>query len=127
MAVVALVGIAYAAGASFTRPFTVAADVVTAVALGAAVALTIGTISRDRQALTVDLASRSLIGWSQWWVIWIAPVAAVCAWELYCFVHLPRGQHPTLSALIDMLDSTRVGKTVAFASWLALGWLLAAR
>jgi hypothetical protein len=32
-----------------------------------------------------------------------------------------------LSALIDMLDSTRVGKTVAFASWLALGWLLVAR
>jgi hypothetical protein len=128
MAVVALAGIAYAAGASFTHPFTVAADVVTAVALGAAVALTVRTISRDREALTVDRASgRAVIGWSRWWVIWIAPVAAVCAWELYCFVHLPRGQHPTLSALIDMLDSTRVGKTVAFASWLALGWLLAAR
>jgi hypothetical protein len=123
-----MAGVAYAAGASFTRPFTVAADGVTAVALGAGVALTVWTIRRDRRALTGDPASGpTVIGWSRWWVAWIAAIAAVSAWELYCFVHLPRQQHPTLSALIDMLDSTRVGKTVAFASWLALGWLLVAR
>ena len=51
----------------------------------------------------------------------------MAAWELYCYAHLPREQHPTLSVLIDTLDSTRWGKTLSFAAWLALGWFLAAR
>jgi hypothetical protein len=31
-----------------------------------------------------------------------------------------------LSSLIDMLDSTRAGKTVGIGAWLLLGWFLVA-
>lgn len=57
-------------------------------------------------------------------VVWMVPVLAVVGWELYCLASLPRAAHPTLSALIDILDSTRVGKTIAFALWLVGGWFL---
>ena len=43
---------------------------------------------------------------------------------VYCYAQLPRTQHPTLSALIDMLDSSRLGKIVAVAVWLGLGFFL---
>ena len=55
------------------------------------------------------------------------PIAAAVAWELYCLFNLPRVEHPTLSALIDMLDSTRVGKVVAVVLWLLIGWALVTR
>ena len=88
-------GIAYAVGASFTRPFTLAADVMTAVVLVAAVVLTIRTISGDRRTHGDDpVSGGAAIEWSRWWVAWIAAIAAVCAWELYCFVHLPRSNTP---------------------------------
>jgi hypothetical protein len=57
----------------------------------------------------------------------LVPILAIVGWELYCLASLPRAQHPTLSSLLDILDATRVGKTVAFSSWLALGWFLVAR
>jgi len=59
--------------------------------------------------------------------VWTAAGAAVTAWELFCLFHAPRARYPTLSSLIDMLDSTRVGKAIAFAAWLALGRFLAGR
>lgn len=115
--------------ASFTHPFTVAADVATAVPLVGAAVVTlwiIGLRGRSEPGPTppgeVD-RSRGVRGWTPW----IAAVVAVTAWELYCLANLPREQHPTLSALIDMLDSTRVGKTVAFAAWLMIGWVLVTR
>ncbi len=52
------------------------------------------------------------------------PILAATGWELYCYLNLPRAAHPTLSSLLDMLDATRTGKIVAFASWLVLGWFL---
>lgn len=63
----------------------------------------------------------------RWWTVWLVLLAAIVAWELFCYSSLPRRQHPTVSSLIDMLDAHPVGKTVAFALWLALGWFLAAR
>jgi hypothetical protein len=124
----ALAGVAYALTASFSHPFTVAADVVTAVPLAGAAALTVASFGR-RKAETTMAAGRAGGGarWSRWWLIWVAGVGSVAAWELYCYAHLPREQHPTLSVLVDLLDSSRIGKTVAFGSWLALGWFLAAR
>ncbi len=53
--------------------------------------------------------------------------AAVGSWELFCYLSAPRSEHPTLSTLIDLLDSSRAGKIIAFALWLVLGWYLVLR
>jgi hypothetical protein len=122
-------GLVDAVVASFTHPFTVAADVVTAVPLVVAVAVTARWFGRRPSTQTDGPghrdSDRTRLG--RWSVAWLAPIVAVTAWEIYCFVHLPREQHPTLSALIDILDSSRAGKLVGFLSWLALGWFLVAR
>jgi hypothetical protein len=126
--VIGAAGLAYALGASFTRPFTLAADVVTAVALVVAVGVTTRTIrNRPNGDPPVAGATAGRQRWTRWGAVWLVPLGAVTAWELYSYAHLPRQQHPTLSVLIDTLDSTHLGKTVAFAAWLGLGWFLAAR
>jgi hypothetical protein len=125
----AAAGLAYGVGASFTRPFTGPADVVTAVPLVIVLAIMGRSLYRrrrsesDHPAPAADARSR----WSRWSFVWLMLVLAIAAWELYCFVNLPRARHPTLSALIDTLDSTRTGKVVAFVAWLALGWFLVGR
>jgi hypothetical protein len=132
MAAAAVAGLADAVTAAFTRPFTVAADVVTAVPLAVAAVATGWSIRHQRQPDVVGTASgdaqpASLGRWWVVWVVWMVPIAAVTAWELYCFANQPRVSHPTLSALIDSLDSTHAGKIVAFIVWLALGWFLVTR
>ncbi len=122
-------GLAYAVLVSFTRPFTWTADVAIAMALVLAAVVTIGVVRNpDRSAMKkrADEADRRH-AMSPRWMLWMAPILAVTGWELYCFVSLPRVEHPTLSSLIDMLDATRPGKIVAVCSWLALGWFLVTR
>jgi hypothetical protein len=111
--------------ASSTRPFTTAADVVTAVPIAVAGGATVWWIGRGRRARTATAAARP--PWTRRWVVWPVLAGVVAAWEIACFVSLPREAHPTLSVLIDALDSTRVGKTAAFVAWLALGWWLVTR
>jgi hypothetical protein len=122
-------GVAYAAVASSTRPFTWSADVVTAIPVAVGASITVWSMVRKAGTGTGDRDSHGTgpAPWSRWWSVWLVPLAAATAWELYCFAHLPRLRHPTLSALIDILDSTRIGKTVAFVLWLALGWLVVIR
>jgi|HubBroStandDraft_4_1064222.scaffolds.fasta_scaffold446425_2 hypothetical protein len=127
-------GLAYAVLASFTRPFTWEADVVTAVPLAVAGAVLVLVTARSsrrpgrgsQEAHPARGAIDTAPTWRRGATLWAAPLLAVVGWELYCFVSLPRPAHPTLSSLIDILDSTRVGKTVAFAVWLVLGWCLVA-
>jgi hypothetical protein len=54
----------------------------------------------------------------------VVAIVTVTTWELYCFASGPRSAHPTLSTFIDLLDSTRPGKTIGCALWLALGCYL---
>jgi hypothetical protein len=124
---VGVVGIGFALFASSTHPFTTAGDVVTAVPLGVALVVVVRQWSRPGARLRARAPRGVEIDAPAWGRRWIAPLAtlvAVAAWELYCFAHLPRTAHPTLSSLIDMLDSTRAGKAVAIAAWLLLGWFL---
>ncbi len=118
--------IAYAVMASFTRPFTWPADVVTAVPL---VLAAVATVPRMRRAGAAGAAGHvahraRASGWR--WLVPVAVAVAVAGWELACYASAPRAAHPTLSSLIDLLDSTHAGKAVAFAVWLALGWYLVA-
>jgi hypothetical protein len=116
-------GLLYATLASITQPFTVTADVVTAVPLVVVFALVLVTLLRP--TTTADRPPSS--GRSRGASVWLAVLVAMTAWELYCYVNQPRPMHPTLSVLIDLLDRTHIGKTAAFTAWLALGWFLARR
>jgi hypothetical protein len=122
------VGLGYALLASFTRPFTWGADVATAVPLVLAVVVTARTTSgagrRSKERRPAVGENQVVLQRARAGIVWVVPVLAVTGWELYCYGNLPRATHPTLSSLIDMLDATRTGKIVAFASWLVLGWFL---
>jgi len=124
------VGLAYAALASTTRPFTDGAYVVTAVPLVAGVvvmALRTRTTRRSALVMRSNRESNRDTRSNRWSLAWITMVIVIACWELYCYVGAPRSEHPTLSTLIDLLDSTRVGKALAFALWLALGCYLVLR
>ncbi len=127
--VLAIVGLGYATVASFTRPFTVGADVVTAIPLAVAVVVAVvreRTVGRP--ALASDPGSEPVpVPLTRWSLVWFAVAAAIVSWELVAFTSAPRRAHPTLSTLIDMLDSTHAGKTVAIALWLLLGCYLVRR
>jgi hypothetical protein len=123
----ALAGLAYGVVASFTHPFTWAADIVTAAPLALAVLVVVwatvvgsGAELPSPVVAPVDGAPRR----RRAGIFWLAPVLAFAGWELYCYASLPRVTHPTLSSLIDIADATRFGKTVVFATWLVLGWFL---
>jgi len=119
-------GLGYGVLASFTTPFTVDADVVTALPL--VVAVMVAWWWRRRPGRSDSVVQGEIDGSALWrWsFVWAVPLLATTAWELYCYTQLPRNEHPTLSALIDMLDSTRAGKIVAVALWLGLGFFLVA-
>jgi hypothetical protein len=125
--IVAAAGLASAVVASFTRPFTAGADVVTALALVVAavtVAVRLCTSRRSDVPLPPNSQHQDVTTMSRWSFVWVGMAVVIACWELYCYTSTPRPSHPTLSTLINLLDSTRVGKSVAFALWLALGCYL---
>ena len=125
-----IAGLAYAVLVSFTHPFTWGADAVTAVPLGVVAAVAIGRDLRARRSHgngSAGIEPHRAARFPRLGSIWVAPILAITGWELYCFVSVPRVEHPTLSSLIDLLDATRPGKTLAVVSWLAVGWFLVSR
>lgn len=54
---------------------------------------------------------------------WVALVIAVVGFELFNFFQHPRGDHPTMSSLINEVDVLPV-RRVMYLGWLALGWHL---
>jgi hypothetical protein len=113
--------------ASFTRPFTWPADVVISIPLALA-AVTVGLRTWQSQPPSQTGVDHPLPPlWDRGWLPWALTIGAVVAWELFTFVSAPRSAHPTLSILINLLDSSHLGKTMAVAVWLALGWNLVDR
>jgi hypothetical protein len=109
--------VTYAVAASYTRPFTVGGDTVTAVPLAVAVVV---MATRMRGAGSSDIVGSARgrepsTGLTRWSGLWAAVAAIAVSWELYCYWSTLRTEHPTLSTLIDLLDSTRIGKIAAFA------------
>ncbi len=125
---VAALGLGYAILASLTHPFTWGADVVTSVPLVVAALVIVWSSATTKGVDPVHRESTGArdpaIGGSRRWVVWLGPILALTGWELYCFFSLPRAAHPTFSSLLDIVDASRVGKTVVFALWLVLGWFL---
>lgn len=125
-------GVAYAIVASFTRPFTPAADLVTALPLALAAAIFTVRIRASRRAPALtepphpddDGRKVSRRHLDRYWLPWLILAAVVIGWELFTYVSSPRRAYPTLSSLIDILDSSHIGKSFAFLVWLLLGWYL---
>ncbi len=114
---------------AFARPFTVAADAATAVALAGVVVLGFAHRMRagrlaagDGAASTAELRGRSSTGLSR--LVWALLALGVVGFELAQLFMSPRSAHPTLSALLDPIGHSTAGRAIMFAVWLAAGiWL----
>lgn len=128
--VLVALGAAASIGSSFTHPFTDGSDVVVSLALAAAVLVLssqrrLGTVAPllGRQPGRGVLAPPSV----RRWLPWAIGAAVAIGWELGSLFSLPRSSHPTISSMLDAADGTPLGRGIAFAAWLALGWYLVTR
>ena len=109
-------GIAYALVAAATTPFTCQADLMTAIPIAA---LAIGAVVCWPAHPTIASKARHR---PRYWP-WLVALAAVVTWELVS-ESLPgsRGDHPTLSSMLNAVDRQYGLKFVVFLGWLTLGW-----
>jgi hypothetical protein len=138
---VATVGLAAAAGYSYvaagTTPFTMGADLVTAVPFAFAGALVARTLVRRRSALGTEVrpggpaaSSEDPAHGRRHLGAWVIAIGFFVALELASyFAGFGHSRHafPTLSSLYDSAAQWRAAKAVLFFSWLALGWGLLRR
>jgi hypothetical protein len=111
----------YALGAAATTSFTWAADVLTAIPIGAVAVLAVlrWPAHPDRSAgLVAEGGPRPrhpLLGW-------VILLAVVVGWELVEYLRRgSRSAHPTLSSMADAFDAHFFLKAAAFLAWLWLG------
>jgi hypothetical protein len=122
-----ILGLAAAVLASFTSPFTLGAEAITALPLCAGLAALVLRLRPARRSGGIDRPDHEVAPpepLHRWALVWLGLVVATVGWELYSYLNTPRSAHPTMSGLIDMLDARPIGKFVAFSLWLALGWVL---
>jgi hypothetical protein len=113
----------YSFGAAATTPFTVAADVMTALPI---VLFGVAAVWRwpwrpvvRRPAGAAGAAGRHP------YRAWVVLAAAIVAWELVDYAARgSRGAHPTLSSMADAVDRFYVLKAALFFGWLCLGALI---
>lgn len=116
--------------AAFTRAFTLTADGVVAVSYVVVLVLLVKWSRRERLGAppTPAKALRNSDGNVRWgWIPLAATLALITVWELFCVASLPRDDHPTLSSILNSLESTHFGRGVCFGAWLALSWPLVLR
>jgi hypothetical protein len=127
--------LAYGWLAAETRPFTVGADVVTAVPLGLFAAasgrrLAVRRASGAGEAAPCHPPSVREEGFGRFGRFgrfgpWTAVLSVATIWELATYLAgfgAGRPDFPTLSSLYDMAARSHPAKALLFASWLALGW-----
>jgi hypothetical protein len=115
---------AYSWWAATTTPFSIGADVATAIPLGllAAVAVAQWRAAHGGAALPSALgrldppAPTAGAAWPL-----LAALVVLVAWELFNFLSAPRSAHPTLSSLYDTASRVHAVKAAFFLAWLALG------
>jgi hypothetical protein len=116
--------------ASVTRPFTWPADSAVAIAIvafAAAGARRLSPLSHQRADREDRGARIEQQRWGLRWAVWVGPLAAALAWELFSYAASPRAAHPTLSYMLDNLDAHGPGRAAAFGAWLWVGWYLVTR
>ena len=118
--------VAYALAAATTKPFTTAADVLTAVPI-AALAAAVVVCWPLRPVRGRGEGTRWPLPGGRGLVPWLVLAAAVVAWELVEYL-APGGRaaHPTLSSMADAVDRHTVAKAIVFAAWLWLGVVVVA-
>ena len=112
--------VAYALGAAATTPFSVAADVVTAIpiVLFAVAAVVCWPLHPQPGPLPVPGAAGTR---GHPYLPWVTLTAVVVAWELVEYLAPgSRGAHPTLSSMADAVDRIFVLKALVFFGWI---WL----
>lgn len=110
-----------AALASFTHPFTLGADLITAIPIVAMIVAEAAWLVRAHgssvAAVPVAPPEKAL----RRLVPWIVLSGVVVGFELFNYFELPRRAHPTLSSLSDELTRWPAGTAILFLAWLALG------
>ena len=115
----AALALGYSFAAAATTPFTVAADVVTAVPI---VALAVAAVWHWPWRPVV---SRAPAGARHPYRAWLLLGAAIVVWELVDYAARgSRAAHPTLSSMADAVDRFYLLKTALFFGWLCLGALI---
>jgi len=112
--------VAYALGAAATTPFSVAADVVTAIPIVLlAVAAVVCWPLHPQPGPPTDPGAAGTRGHP--FLPWVALTAVFVAWELVEYLAPgSRGAHPTLSSMADAVDRIFVLKALVFFGWI---WL----
>lgn len=124
-AVVAVLFAAYAWFASATRPFTVPADVTTAVPIvGMVVVWALQRLRPDGPWRRLP-GNRPPAGGTA--LPWIAIVLVLVGTELASYFGGSRPTHPTLSSLGDTVFQWHAAKAAVYFVWLSLGWYFVRR
>lgn len=122
-----VVGLGYAWVAAGTTPFTLAADVATAVplAIAMAIAIVVAVVVRRRRSPGEAESAPSGQGtlWPWWALMGVVAVVELVAYVAGLGTH--RYAYPTISSLYDAASSVRAVKALLFFGWLALGWVIA--
>ena len=114
----------YSFGAAATTPFTVAADVMTALPIAV---LGVAAVWRWpwRPVVRRPAGAGRGVGARHPYRAWVVLAAAIVVWELVDYAARgSRGAHPTLSSMADAVDRFYVLKTALFFGWLCLGALI---
>ena len=118
----------YSFGAAATTPFTVAADVMTALPI---IVLGVAAVWRwpwrpvVRRPAAASGSAGSAGSARHPYRAWVVLAAAIVVWELVDYAARgSRGAHPTLSSMADALDRFYVLKAALFFGWLSFGALV---
>lgn len=114
--------LAYAWWASVRPPFSLSAHLAVFAAAGAL--LVVGT--RAGRVPPASACDREHGRFVAGLLLWAVLAASVVGFELFNWLQHPRDEHPTMSALVNSVD-TRAVRPVLFVGWLALGWHLVRR
>jgi hypothetical protein len=108
----------YSWAAAYWRPFTWPMYIATAIPIVAGLVI----VRRHATSAGTDPpAARSGLA------VWGTLFALALVWELTAYFSSPRQDHPTLSTIADNVMSSHLGRSAAFALWLALGSVLFVR
>lgn len=108
-----LAGVGYALGAAATTPFTLAANVMTAIPIALLVALAIA-----RWPLRpTPVRAPGHHPYRAWAVVGVA----ILLWEIVVYTARgSRAAHPTFSSMVDAVDRYYVLKAILFFAWLCV-------
>lgn len=125
--VAVLVSVAYSWFAAGTKPFTLGANLASAIAFVPMAAAAFFSFRRMRQARRLGGEFRGRQEAYEALEPWLLVVGLLILWELVTYFagfggH--REEFPTLSVLYNIAASLRPTKAVLFLLWLGLGWVL---